>query len=249
MPNPNLIPTLITDRNGKLTTVHKRPQALSQAALLPSPALQPVKDRKHLEKGVYEGLLAVFTKMHEVTEQGRTDLSNDLRGYSESTLHSLSLIFTQDDDLARGVALHMMQGESEALVNETIFFYRLTDSHDYWKTAAEVRALGQYAPVSFYNDLSKEDEYVTDICLALMKVSRLIDTVPDNPSPHLEYTPTGNLWDMAVIKDEELVNFIATRPEDADEIAEIIRDYDTTNPAAINGIMQGNTPSLAEGTL
>jgi hypothetical protein len=206
-------------------------------------------DRERLEKTTYTDLAARVPNWVYQTEQDRTDLRETVAVYSDEALRRLSLLCSQDCDLARGVALHVMQGEIEQITNESVFFYQLTNSTDYWKTTSEVRALGQYDPTSFYADLSKEDSYVTDQCLALMTVARLIDGTPESRSPFLEYIPTDNSNDMTVIRNNALVNFIVAHTARAEEIAGVIREYGTDDPSTILGIMDGNTPSLAAGTL
>lgn len=248
MKNNSLVPTTISDKNGKITTVHKKLQKAAVSASLPSPSLPVTDSIDTLQLAVMERIVELYDKNHQSGFDYRPYLMTDIKKYSENMLHSLKLTLKDDTDLSESVAEQVVNGTGESTLNETIHYYKKSGSDDYLRTAAEVQALGEYSVVSSHEDLSLVDEPTQKQCLALMKFPRLVDTLPKSPSPFLDYTDSG-AYDLRIIRSESLVNLIAQRPDDVEKIAEIALEYGTSNGAAINGIMDGAFPTTAEGYL
>lgn len=248
MKSNNLVPTTITDKNGKITTVHKKLQRATVARSLPSPSLSSDEDLNALQITVIERIVELYDKTHQSGFDYRPYLLHDIKKYSESMLRTLELTLKEDTELSVSVSEQVVNGTGEYTLNETIHYYKKSGSDDYLRTAAEVQALGEYSVVSGHGDLSLVDEQTQKQCLALMRFPRLVDTLPASPSPFLEYTDSG-AYDLRIIRSESLVSLIAQRPDDVERIAEIVLQYRTSNGAAVHGIMEGVLPTTAEGYL
>lgn len=244
--NANLIPTLVTDKNGKLTTVYRKPQVSPVATSVPAPPVAAKKDTNEVRRAVTERII----ELRDVQSGGPFDhaayIADEVQKYSERTLRNVELALLGNDyELAEAVAEQIGLAQTEFTVNTSIHFYWRSESDDYWKTVAEVSALLHYPFINQYDDLTV-DETIQQQCLALMKFTRLIDKLPY--SPHLDYIDDQN-YDARVINDESLVALIVNRPEDVERIAEIVIEYGTSNGPTINGIMAGELPAVAEGYL
>lgn len=259
--NPNLVPTPVTDKNGVQTTRWKRPVAVSGT---PNAIPAPIGGINSLGKtfgGPDEPLVELRARARKVLfenleRRGKPVSDADarafdinIRRYPKKRVMQIPLLLSVDNDLANGVADDIIAGTTNEWVWERIHFYRITDSDNYWKTASETYALSNYAPVNLHYDMTEIDDYVTGQCLALMSVARILDAKADGKSPYLEYTSHPSGYPITIIKDKTLVYFIATQPEKATDIAETVAKYGTTDPATINGIINGIAPSLAKGSL
>lgn len=241
----HLTPTVVTDKNGRLTTVHKKPQSLASAVSLPSPSMPVMKTLSESRRSVVGMVEATYSQFRGAISTRR--LPEQVQGYPERAVRHIELALQGSDDLAQGVAEQLVLAENPTFILETIHYYGKTNSKDFWTTEAEVRALHQYPVVNINNDLSAVDEYVQQQCLALMKFPQLIDA-PRSPSPFLDYLP-GDRRDTRVINTPELATLIAMRPEDVEQIAEIVLKYRTSDAATINGLLNGERPTFAAGHL
>lgn len=249
MKNNSLVPTTITDKNGKVTTVHKKSQPAAVALSIPSPKLSPHEDANKLRLALTARIIELYDASHVPGGYNyRGYLTKDMDKYSERTLHTIDLALKNNGNFAECVAESIVHGANESTLNETIHYYWKSGSDDYLRTAAEMQALGHYPVVSENEDLSVVDEQTQQQCLALMKFPRLVDTLPVSPSPFLDYV-ASEAYDSRVINSESLVALIAQRPDDVEKIAEIVLKYGTSNGAAVHGIMEGALPTTAEGYL
>jgi hypothetical protein len=247
--NNSLVPATITDKNGKVTTVHKKPQKAAVVVSMPSPSLPVQETSSPVRLTVTARIIELYDATHVPGGfDYRTYLKNDMQHYSESTLRAIDLALKDDGKLAESVAEHIVHGVDESVLRETLHYHQRSGSDDYLRTASEIRALGNYPVVSEHEDLSIVDEQTQKQCLALMRFSRLIDTPQEFPSPFLDYVDNES-YDSRVINSESLVALIAQRPDDVDKIAEIVLKYRTSNGAAVHGIMEGALPTTAEGYL
>lgn len=244
----NLIPTPITDKNGKLTTVHKKPQTLHSAeSKIPAPT-PPMNDLSELRCAVETRVQELYDKNHDSTFDYSAYLKKEVQSYPERTLKNIDLATRNDGPLAQCVAEDIVHGEEQTLISATIHYYLRSGSTDYRRTALDVRTLINYAPFRNYRDIGDVDEHTQKQCLAMMKFTQLTDTMPAAESPFLDYVPYDDS-DMRFIKDGSLIELIANRPDDVERIAEIVLQHGTSNAAAINGILEGALPPVAEGYL
>lgn len=173
----------------------------------------------------------------------------EVQEYSEATLRNIEPAIQEENGIATGIAEQINGGYNHNVINDTLHFHRKTGATDYLRTIADVSALNYYGAVNQHIDLSSADEHVQQQCIALMKFAKLIDTFPEEgPSPFLEYHDDLH-YDLRVIKDDQLERLIVDRPDDVERIAEIVLKHRTSNAAAINGILEGAFPPVAEGYL
>lgn len=245
----DLTPTTITDKNGKITTVHKKPQQKNNASTpLPSPSLPRHKSMTDLRSSVTERIAELYNQNHQSAFDYRPYLAKEIQQYPEQTLRTIDHALQTDNDLAQGIAESIVHGESMTVLKETLHYYQKTESENYWRTASEVRALEHYTAIDTLSDLTAVDEDTQKSCIALMTFPRLIDNLPATPSPFLDYIADEH-YDRRIIKDDDLATLIAQRPDDTERIAEIVLQRGTTDAPTINGLLDGALPALADGHL
>lgn len=252
--NPHLIPTVITDINGKTTTVHKKPASTRASSPgLPAPALSGVRkpSRVELTNQALEEL-----SRHSVPTTGTlsADMMRDsLNGCSDSFLERMGSLIGGDNRIANGIAEQLIADEPEQDIVECAHFYNVLDIPLYRKAQSLIKSVTQYEAFSVHDDLSKADDEVQAQCLAVMQATRIVEAecglAADDPSHPLEHLNTRSPWPWLLFKDESLVDLIRERPQDAEKIARVAAGHHTSDPNTVLGIMNGVTPSLAEGSL
>lgn len=221
------------------------PQQNASATTSPSPELSESELR-----------LAVADRVHELVHNSapaspfdyHAAALKELQDYSGTPLRNIATAIQESSELAEGVAAQISAGYNPYAINDAIHLHRKTEAKDYLRTVSDVSALYYYERVNVHDDLSIADEDIQQQCIALMKFARRIDTLPQEPSPFLDYTD-GLEYDLRIINDEGLVNLIANRPGDVEKIAEIVIEYRTSDAATVNGILEGELPPLANGHL
>lgn len=250
MARTNLIPVVVTDKNGRVTTVHRKDHHPLAPSSMPAPAANVLRPSL-----VAQAALAKIESYigFQGSDRRKHDTLVSLRTYTPDQLNEIDQILGSGGVLARGVARHISDGELPEIILETVHFHNLMKADDYWESAAMVRSLGQYDMVRAAYDLRNQPMDFQQRCVALMRAARSISKrLPENrksESHPILYIPTDYYFNMEVIKDERLVEMIFNQPDDADVIAEVVAKHGTTDPSVVNGIMNGIKPSIAEGSL
>jgi hypothetical protein len=252
--NSSLVPTVITDINGKTTTVHKKPTSTKVSSpRLPAPVLSGARKPSRAE--LTEQALKELAK-HSVPTTGTlsADMMRDsLNGCSDSFLQRMGSLIDGDNRIAYGIAEQLVADEPEQDIVECAHFYKLLDIPLYRKAQSLIKSVTQYEAFSVHDDLSKADDEVQAQCLAVMHATLIVDAecdlAKDDPSHPLEHLNTSSPWPWLLFKDEALVDLIRERPQDAEKIARVAARHHTSDPNTVLGIMNGVTPALAEGSL
>jgi hypothetical protein len=247
--NPTLIPTLTVDVNGRTTTVHKLPQGSTDRMMsIPAPG-SPVSNKSQMMRESRVNKLA----QHVADLTGDDDdISGQISRYSDGFLDRIEELFDSESDLATPVAGQIVGRENERFISECIHFYPKMDHEDYGEASSYVRSLRLYPELRHASSLTRgEQEHQS---LALMEATRIIHekTPPSffaDPSHPLEYRSTDSDWDLKIIKQARLVNFIVRNPDRAEAIGKVVARYGFTEPASILAVMGGTIPALADGAL
>lgn len=250
--NPNLIPTVVTDINGRTTTVHKKPNTAASVASVPAPSLRSFGRKEMVEHNcaLIEGLRPVTG--YEAARI-RQETWSTVNGYSDSFLRVLEKALKGDSRVASDVADQVRRGEFDEIIREGLHFFKRMGMTNYPRCAALVRSLNQYDALSQYPSTDLAEEHVQQQCIAIMNAAMVLtEETPfgtDKEHHLLQFIEIEGDWTMPVIKDELLVEFIMERPDDAKEIARIAAKHMNSEPSFIIGIMHGINPAIAEGGL
>lgn len=237
--NPNLVPTVITDVNGRTTTVHKKRGDTTTAAKLPAPTAVDLA----------ASIVTLMRKIRPLVDRDNHDLRNELQArYYPEAMQRIEAALRHGGPLGEGVAVHLFNGTHGWIVTESLHYYPKLGIEEFNRVARLVFSLSSYDGAQKSPSDSEEQGYVN-----LMLLTHLIDTMStiasDDPSHPLEYNNENDNWSVAKIRNAALVDYIITTPDDMNELAEIIIKYGVTDPNTIMGIREGIAPALAEGTL
>lgn len=249
-PRENLVPDVISDVNGKVTTVYRKP--LLSVAKEFTPLFPPVVANMREER-----LLGLKDKVAELIgldePRDLEALSKSLRYCSTEFLEHVDTALDSDDaNFTTSLAGFVFGEEREEVVRECIAFAPRLGLDDMGEAFTLVRSLKNYKRFSGHRDLSLAPEDVQEDCVSLMGLTRLLAGQDVNESSAaLEYWDQSSrgLAPMPVVIDHELIDFALESKESLKRIQNVIRDYSTAEPNIIKGILNGIAPTLAAGSL
>lgn len=253
--NNNLVPTTVVDKNGRLTTVHRKPASPATSAhTIPSPVLSHVETQR-------ESIVRLVVHSSKLAnEKMVTKVIETVASFSPEHLPHVKAAL-EDENLVRGISHVIRWGGSERHVREAIRFLPhfgerrwiaglglVRSLHGFKKDSTEMR----YSGLPLVDDYSAADEKTQLQCEALLKVTRAIDDCPYKDSHQwLTSVEIGDEYSKhhftqtAVIEDERLVRLTLERYEDVALIVDAIMsrktaDYDVIGPMMENALGEGN---------
>lgn len=249
-PRENLVPNVITDVNGKVTTVYRKPPLAFAKEF--TPLFPPVV--ANMREGVLQGLKDRVADMIGLDEPRDLDaLYKSLRYYSKEFLDQLGVALDDEDtNFTTSLAGMVFGEEREEVVRECIAFAPRLELKDMGEAFTLVRSLKNYKRFSGHRDLSLAPEDVQEDCMSLMGLTRLLAVHDvDESSVALEYWDQSSrgLAPMPVVIDHELIDFALESRDNLERVQNAITECSTADPNIIKGILNGITPSLAAGSL
>jgi len=211
MKRNDLTPTVVTDKNGKITTVHKKPAGTPRGSALPSPQAQPQDRMKELSSRVAEAM--------EVTH-GRQDLPA-----INKFLRNLGDLAEAFVEVVEKAARDALDGYNYGTANFSYLVIALADADP------ECRR------ILAYHDVFPENIALTDVRFILKKIAESYDG--DKFRPEYREKVRAHLYAAANYQrhndtdyakfdyegNDELFNLVMRRPADVEEIMRLHNDY------------------------
>ena len=262
--NPDLVPTVIVDVNGRTTVVHRLRQLFaasgaSGGARIPAPVVASTTPPR---KVVLKSLLNSLSESVQLTR--RSDIKMLKEGldycFSDDSLRWLSEAVARKDSFGSAAAKQIVQYSStwrqnllklEPRLRSEAMFQDALDIDDYGTVHGLVYGLGfEFTKV---NDFRELDEHSLSQCVALMKTTHALSerypVIDENHMDHPVYQVQTYLgFDGWILKDP-LHSLVMERPEDAEAIAEYAVQRHTTDANLIRALLSGIPSPLAEGGL
>ena len=244
--NPNLVPTLIVNKNGVTTTVHKKPLNTSAASTnLPAPAA-PATD--YLKERRINSLVTKLDT-HLLLSPGQTfKLKNALAAYKDSTTYDLleaaaqwnsKRLFPDGNFMYATITQNTEQAVREAAYYRTRFDTEISNS--------KVNHLinGMHL-LDRYKDTALEQLTGTDqeIATALLEVTKALNEHAKDAVTHV----FRNDDPATVIHDPDLIDLITTQYHRSHQIISYIEERRSADPAALREYLDNNT-ALDNGVL
>ena len=249
-PKNNLIPTPIVDKNGRLTTVHKRQEVAGKENItLPSPV---VTEPKRSKQDMISGIIEEMREMDLCWDGDETEsATSTLGGYSTSSLLMVEDALQKDAESASLAGLLVNAGESQVLVSEALLYMPQMVYKVFWDAVRQVKTLhGFYPTLPPCDDYSKADEYVQQQCAALLKVTSAVDTMARDGNQTMKMTAVGNKSDrVAILSDSRLIEYVIDHPQSADQIVDLIEDRGVSDYRVIHAVLHSESLALSNGML
>jgi hypothetical protein len=271
--NQPLVPTRIVNKNGVLTTVHKKPAgAPLTAGTIPAPAAVPsgtkltAKERRDIKVMLIDEVSNACEEWN--SNWSYENLEASLNSYNDATiaairdyLPTIPPSFAGDEDRG-GFLFTLVKNTTVRVSGSTVHEYIVYKScFPQGATASSimsyVRALHSYPQLPVMDSYAEADEATTAKVTALLRVTNDLnmrslqdiflkggEDQPEGSSPlPVTYAPEPK------ITDDSIVDLIVERPDLADEIADLIITKKVRDGALIREMIESKTQSIRDGLL
>lgn len=245
----NLIPTKVVDKNGRLTTVHKRGEEPTQVlSSIPAPIVSPVIDSDNEAR-----IARIIDEIGEsVSIESEDEVRWTLESYSPEFLVTVEAAL-QELETVTTAALLIQAGDPQHLVSEAITFLPQVKMLGFYEAVRVVQSLHG----GFYPDLPKRDDYsiaeaqIQSQCVALLKVTLAMQQKTDDRNTSMRMVDVGesNFDRVAIMSDQRMIALVLERPQDADLIVDTITNRRTGDFGVIHAVLNSEAIALSGGTL
>jgi hypothetical protein len=268
MTKNQLVPTTIVNKNGVTTTVHKRAEASgSTSAMIPSPAALPLNDVDLSKAEACVGAALITVQGYEDFDHDIGDfrvLERRLALWEPSVTRAYAKVINDHpnhgyEELAASV-LHNDHDPDEAsylLIAAQEDNQPDTDwSRFEGGTYAYAQAKSTYRGIASLSEeygfdlpelpFEAEDQKPVEIFKALALVTYAV--YYSNTQKGL-VSITTNEGEALTLNNNELIDLIIRRPEDANRISSIVVDRDNPDAALIEEMLDTEVPALRDGLI
>jgi hypothetical protein len=265
--NP-LVPTTIVNKNGVTTTVHKRAEANGNAsAMIPSPAALPLKDDELSKAEACVGAALITVQGYEDFHHDIGDfrvLERRLARWEPSVIRAYATMLDNHpnhgyDELVASVLYNDHDPDEASYLLITAqedkrpdsdwsgfeggtFTYGIAKSI-YWGIASLSEEYGFDLPELPFE---AEDQKPVEIFQALAIVTYAV--YHSNTQKGLVSVTTEDGEGM-MLNNNELIDLIIKRPEDAQRISSIVVDRENPDAALIEEMLDTEVPALRDGII
>jgi len=252
---PGLSPAVTTDKNGKVTTVYRKPLSGTESfSVIPAPTVTTEASTGHTAMATK--LAATVHELLIFDEDGQEDkLRGILAQYPEELINKLDDHFAREANGSYLLAIVINEGVGASAVNELLAFAPYFKTDDTNIATSMLRSLHQYGQLPSMPDYSLASEEVRNQCIALITVTEALDEYQyihgDGHLPIaylLGNMENGN--DLMMLQGDDLIALVLEQPADASTIADIIIERKTGDAELIREIMnQYDSKALNSGIL
>jgi hypothetical protein len=267
--NPDLVPTVIVDVNGRTTVVHKLRKLLGGAATrIPSPAKIPTGSLPGEGASTPAGAVKSLMRMLPVPADKAVarELSDSLSShFSVESLNWFAGVLAEGGPLAEGAGKHLAstrfadgeEGQTEAAdleaeVRSIAAFFPLLGVEDYAEVRGMVWSLRLTPRFAEARDFAAWTEDQRERCAATMIAAS--EVAMRYPAPlHEEgypvFTHSRRTGGKGSVLNEPLFSFVFDNHDERAEIVDAVVESKSMDPEMLRGVMGGITLSLADGGL
>jgi hypothetical protein len=247
----NLVPQVITDKNGVTTTRWVKPtgnSSVAQSALRSLPPIPAVPQLQHVSRvSLLGGLYKAFSEYGEYENWENLDfdgITAKLKGMDDHSLRLVTNFIQKDNQIAHAKVTEMVD-LLDTYADQPTYLNELLTYHDAFSNGTDqqfreeaVQKLHKCAEIPKMNDysLAKAETQA--------EIRRLLKSAEDHYAEY--YEPDDN---QNIILGEGMRKFIADNPDQLDRIDEIMIERQTEDPEVVNSKLNSETPSISSGIL
>jgi hypothetical protein len=263
--NPNLTPTVIADKNGKITTVHKRDakSAASSMSSVPAPALGYRRETKVSMVSRYRGIATIISKgsSSEKAIKAKTDrflasstpeqldiLDEAISGFDSATDHERLILSTILEPLSirtgKTGAIHELVAHRAAFASE----WSINNKPRRYMHGLEPFMFGvRQQGTDFSTKLDCTDESAVGEQTALIRFAyELKERAPFggfqpvyNVKVEVDHDSTGYVYASAhAYENDELKNLIIENADRVDDLIEFSVTQETSDPHRLRALLE-----------
>jgi hypothetical protein len=248
----NLIPTVITDRNGKVTTVHRRADASrAKAVSIPAPQVADEADpavKDQIMGIVRSELMRVPSTLREEMLMEGMESKLSYR-YPAEVLTAIRDTMFSHPTSRKTLSLLLSKSFDKVILHEAAVYLPEMWAGDEASAFNSVMALhdyeGRHLPLLANYALADSDARAK--CIALINVTAALETC------HTRMTGQPLRWrgtaSIPVINDDALVKLIVENPDKAPLITQFIEERLSADVGALTELLRSDSSQLAEGAL
>lgn len=255
-----LVPTTVIDKNGKRTTVHRRPseQASAGTSKIPAPDIAQRPVDRGMALDVFHDAVIREYQLNPADFDDRIDLQSIMgiaSRRSDEVLAVLHQALTNGSDHTT-VMLDAVSSQqaSDTVVSEVIAFAPCLRTGAVMLSA--INGLREYGSAFPYmEDYTKATGRTREQVRGLLTVVSILgDEYPNGQEweskglPIEEITDNNHRW-YARINNGPLLQYVLENPEHAERISEIILHRKTIDTTLIDSIIHSDAPSISDGLL
>jgi hypothetical protein len=266
--NPDLVPTVIVDVNGRTTIVHKLRKLFSSSGSRSSGSRIPAPVTTTPKSVVMNELMKSLPDAAGLTD--KTTIEDLRRGLNDNyplgTLRYIRAIMERGDDFSVSVAKHLAQQDFpadgsakvhgdhiEVTLRNNVMFSQILGIDDYDEVNGLVRGTQNMNSdlIEMRNLLYLGEPEIKQFAAVAKATRALRDQYPlslsDANHPVREYQyGEATTWSL---NSRDLYALLMERPESMDEIVEVVVKHQTTERYRIWGLMLDAEGPMAEGAL
>lgn len=243
----SFVPTIITDRNGRITTVYRKVDAnASQPVYFPAPVIS--SHDPALEDGIMKYVREKLNEYYpDHCEREVERISLQIPSYPAELLVDLEHTLRTHEASRRVITVMLQNNMDQPRIHEAAVFLPEVWSGIPNESYNHVMALEHYSELPRHENYALASEDVKQQCIALINVSIALDGVTDviRDSP---LTWQGDAL-IPVIEDTQLVRLVIENPDKAPMIAKFIEDRFSVDYEALTDLVQADSNALSRGFL
>lgn len=247
----NLVPQVITDKNGVTTTRWVKPtgnSSVAQSALRALPPISTEPQLQHVSRvSLLGALYKAFSEYGEYEDWEEADLDGitaKLKGLDDHSLRLITNFIQKDNQIVHAKVTEIVDlvdtyGVRPPYLNELLAYYDTFSngvSQEFKEEAVE--KLHKCVEIPTMTDYSLADADTQS------EIRRLLKSAENHYAEY--YDPDDN---QNIIIGEGMRKFIADNPDQLDRIDEIMIERQTEDPEVVNSILNSQTPSISSGIL
>jgi hypothetical protein len=250
---PGLVPTVTTDKNGKVTTVYTKPVGVPETSfVIPAPTF--TKEASTGRTATANRVSSAVCETLSLDGEHAKRVNSALVDYPDDLIAKLDHHFTSDSHGTYFTAMAIDKKATHSFVNEVIAFGANFQTDSTELAHCMIRSLHHYNQLPSMDDYSLAPKEVRTQCIAILAVTEALDDHAyfNDVALPLKYTPNAgdNDSDYALLQGDDLIALVLERPLDASEIADIIIERGTSDVELIREIMsQDDSRALNSGIL
>lgn len=242
----NLNPTTVVDKNGRVTTVYRKPQAAPGRTSIPqvkSPSMTAARRKEMI------GELALRYETTKSGPGGIRNLTKVLKTYPDELLERLEGMRVTNSPAQWIAKASVADGEFPAAINERLTFYPEVGHLNYRGLRMRVAALHDIPQLPESDDFTKESDEVVAQCRALLVVIDACNRAGLYGEYHDDPSDTMLRDDRVIELDDLLVDFVIAHPDHSVEIANFIRERKAIDLDLLTELVEGDARALGSGAL
>lgn len=250
-PKENLVPDVIADVNGKVTTVYRKPGNVASSKQFPAPKVKAASPNHAIARVTALELMRDDSDdllSESDQEVMRLHLVTELSSYPKELIEHVHEAITRSgrpstmEFLRESMKELILKKPTHTEVREALMFYPILSKWNEEIITNVIAGLREYDQFPASPDYSLESDDLRSKAISLVTVTSAAFSFPGDA-----FKQVGE--SSLVLWDDALVDLALEFPEKADQIVDVMRARRSLDPVLIRSVVANDAAALAEGSL